>query len=149
MPTPEPVPDPTRGRGAVRRALRFGIVGGIGVLVNQGLLMALHGGLGWPLWIASPLAVEASILGNFTLNRLWTWREPLRSPASVWWRHCARYHAATAASAFLGNVGILLALVHWLSVDYRIANLIGIGAAACINFAAGELWIFRAPGPRG
>jgi len=123
--------------------LRFAVVGGSGVLVNQGLLMALHGGLGLPLWLASPIAIESSILGNFLLNSTWTWGERRGRSPGTWLRQAARYHAATAASAFVGNVGVLLALVHWLSLDYRIANLLGIAAAALANFAAGELWVFR------
>jgi dolichol-phosphate mannosyltransferase len=107
--------------------------------------MLLHAGAGLPLWLASPLAIEASILSNFALNSLWTWRARwTRSPRS-WLRGAVRYHAATAASAFAGNLPVLLALVYLLSVDYRLANLVGIAAAAALNFLAGEFWVFRRP----
>ena len=51
-----------RDPGRAGRILRFGIVGTSGVLVNQGLLMVLHGRLGLPLIFAGLLAIEASIL---------------------------------------------------------------------------------------
>jgi putative flippase GtrA len=133
------------GRIPAGRMLRFGVVGAIGVGVNQGLLVLLHGGAGLALWLASPVAIEASILGNFVLNRTWTWRARLDGSLGTWLRSGVRYHAATAASAFAGNVGVLLALVHLFSWDYRLANLVGIGAAALLNFLAGELWVFRQP----
>ncbi len=134
---------PSAGGARAGRMLRFGVVGASGVLVNQGLLMALHGGLGLHLWLASPLAIEASILSNFLLNSTWTWRVRERRPAARWLQLALQYHAATAASAFLGNVGVLLALVHGLGVNYRLANLVGIAAASLANFLAGELWVFR------
>lgn len=132
--------------------LRFGIVGVIGVFVNQGLLMLLHGALGMALHFASALAIEASILGNFVLNRRFTWGHRERWPPGQWLRRAAQYHVATAASAVLGNFGVLMVLVHFFGVDYRLANLIGIAAGAAVNYLASELWVFRgaraAPGAR-
>lgn len=135
-------------RAQAGRMLRFGVVGASGVVVNQGLLMLLHGELGLPLWIASPVAIEASILSNFVLNSTWTWRMRYGGSLAAWVRKGIQYHAATAASAFVGNVGGLLALVHLLGVDYRLANLVGIAAAALLNFLAGELWVFARPDRR-
>ena len=60
--------------------LRFGVVGLSGVIVNQGLLMLLHGTIGAPLLLSSLIAIEVSILTNFLLNHTWTWRVPLGEP---------------------------------------------------------------------
>jgi len=123
------------------RLLRFGVVGLSGVVVNQGLLMLLHGTLGAPLLLSSITAIEISILTNFLLNHTWTWRMSLRVPGLI--RRALQYHAAAVMAAFAGNVIVLMAAVELFGVDYRIANLVGIVVGTVINFTAGEVWIFR------
>ncbi|WP_141734622.1 GtrA family protein [Oligoflexus tunisiensis] len=53
---------------------RFCVVGFSGVIVNLGLFSLLHAA-GLSKYIASPLAIEASILWNFTLNHKWTFAQ--------------------------------------------------------------------------
>ena len=132
-------------RTAAGRMFRFGVVGTSGLLVNQGLLMLLHGAIGLPLLLSSLIAVETSILSNFTLNSLWTWKVGLGGSLRGWAQNAARYHAATITSAFAGNVVVLMALVHFFGTDYRIANLVGIAVGTVFNFLAGEFWVFRSP----
>lgn len=137
-----PDPPPSRFReGSIGRMLRFGVVGLSGVVVNQGLLMLLHGTLGAPLLLSSIIAIEVSILTNFVLNHTWTWRVPLGEPGLI--RRAVQYHAAAVMAAFAGNVIILMGAVELFGVDYRIANLVGIAVGTVINFTAGEVWIFR------
>ena len=136
--------DPPQSRlraGSIGRMLRFGMVGLSGVVVNQGLLMLLHGTFEAPLLLSSILAIEISILTNFLLNHTWTWRLPLREPGLF--RRVVQYHAAAVMAAFAGNVIVLMAAVELFGVDYRIANLMGIAVGTVINFTAGEIWIFR------
>lgn len=135
--TPTPIES-----GPIGRMLRFGVVGLSGVVVNQGLLMLLHGTLGAPLLLSSIIAIEVSILTNFLLNHIWTWRVPLSEPGLV--RRAVQYHAAAVLAAFAGNVIVLMGAVELFGVDYRIANLVGIAVGTAINFTANELWIFRA-----
>ena len=139
-------PAPSRfDASSIERFVRFGVVGLSGVVVNQGLLMLLHGQAGAPLLPSSIIAIETSILTNFLLNHLWTWRMSLRVPGLF--RRVVQYHAAAIMAAFVGNVVVLMALVELFGVDYRIANLVGIALGTLVNFTAGELWIFR--GGRG
>jgi putative flippase GtrA len=128
-----------------QRFARFGAVGASGVVVNQSLLVALHGGLGWPLLPASAVAIETAIVSNFVLSSVWIWRYDFEGS----WRRIAQkfaqYQAATLFSSLGVNAGVLAALVYWLDVPYWLANLAGIGAGMGLNFLAGELWVFRAP----
>jgi dolichol-phosphate mannosyltransferase len=117
------------------------VVGLSGVVVNQGLLMLLHGKAGAPLLPSSLLAIETSIVTNFLLNHVWTWRLSLRTPGLL--RRMLEYHASAVLAAFAGNVIVLMAAVELLGIDYRIANLLGIAVGTVINFTAGEIWIFR------
>jgi dolichol-phosphate mannosyltransferase len=130
-------------RAALGRMLRFGIVGASGIVVNQGLLMLLHGAFELPLLLSSLIAVEMSILSNFTLNSRWTWKVDLGRSPRDWVRKAVQYHAATVVTAFAGNVVVLMGLVHLFGVDYRLANLVGIAVGSGLNYVAGEFWVFR------
>jgi putative flippase GtrA len=123
-----------------RRAARFLAVGACGVGVNQGGLMLLHGA--WPLPLASAVAVECSILGNFLLNSLWTWRDQPAPSWSGWARRALQYHAVTFLAAIV-NVTGLVVLVRGPGLDYRIANLIAIGAGSALTFVVSDRWVFR------
>ena len=127
------------------RFARFGIVGASGVVVNQSLLMALHGGLGWSLVPSSLLAIECAILSNFVLSALWIWRYDFAGSLRRILEKLVQYQAATLVSSLGLNASVLAALVYLFDVDYRIANLAGIGAGMSLNFIAGELWVFRPP----
>lgn len=125
------------------RFLRFGVVGVSGVAVNQGLLMFLHGSLGWPLLLSSVIAIETAILNNFLWSSVWIWRYDYGG--SLWrlFQKLVQYQAATLFTSMVVNAGVLSGLVYGFSLDYRLANLAGIAAGMGVNFLAGEFWVFR------
>lgn len=125
------------------RFARFGAVGASGVVVNQSLLVALHGGLGWPLLPSSLVAIECAILSNFILSALWIWRYDFGGSLRRVLEKLVQYQAATLFSSLGVNAGVLTVLVYLFGVDYRVANLGGIAAGMGLNFLAGELWVFR------
>jgi putative flippase GtrA len=122
------------------RLVKFGIVGASGVFVNMGCLYLLKEFAGIPYFIASLIAIELSILSNFTVNLLWTWRD--RSEGTFWTKMW-RYHVGAGATAFLGNYLILVALTELLKLHYLISNLIGIGVGTLANYVINDLWTFR------
>lgn len=68
--------DPLEPRsGLSPRLLRFAVVGLSGVFVNLGTLHVFAQVLGLPRLLASGCAIEVSILSNFLLNDLWTFRD--------------------------------------------------------------------------
>jgi putative flippase GtrA len=54
--------------------LRFGIVGGIGFLVDAGVLMLLTGPFGWPPLPSRIASFPPALTATWILNRLWTFR---------------------------------------------------------------------------
>lgn len=123
------------------RLLKFGIVGASGVAVNMGCLYLLTESARIPYFVASLVAIELSILSNFTVNLLWTWRD--RSDEGTLWTKLFRYHVGAGATAFLGNYLILIALTELLGMYYMISNLIGIGVGTLSNYVINDLWTFR------
>jgi len=121
------------------RPVKFALVGVSGVLVNEGLLHLLVLS-GIPVFMASPIAIEFSILSNFTLNDLWTFRD--RRVGKILAR-CLRYHLAVILGAVV-NYFILLLLVA-LGVHYLVANLAGIVAGFMANYVCSEVFVWYKP----
>lgn len=117
--------------------IKFAVVGGTGVAVNTGLLFLLTRILSFRLEIASPIAIEVSILSNFTLNNLWTFRK--RSTSVAFWSRLVRYHLVTGLAGIV-NYLLLLLLVRSFGIFDLVANLIGILVGTVINFSLNSLW---------
>jgi len=123
------------------RLVKFGIVGASGVVVNMGALYLLTDLAKIPYFVASVIAIELSIISNFTVNLLWTWSD--RSAEGTVWGKLVRYHIGAGATAFLGNYLILIALTEFFGMHYLISNLIGIGVGTFANYIINDLWTFR------
>jgi len=143
----ENTPEPTEPKSYIKtgfltpRFLKFGVVGASGVVVNMGGLYVFKEFAGIPYFIASLIAIELSILSNFTINLLWTWRD--RSGQGSVWTKLLRYHIGAGATAFLGNYLILIALTELFGMHYMISNLIGIAVGTLANYIINDLWTFR------
>jgi dolichol-phosphate mannosyltransferase len=123
---------------------RYCVVGGLGVLVNMGVLVALRRS-GVRLELASPAAIELAIVFNYVLNASWTFAR--RAVQGGWAARFVRFHLV-AAAAGLVNYAILLLLARVFGVWYVAANLAGIGAATLVNYSLNSLWTWRRV-PRG
>ena len=123
------------------RLLKFGVVGASGVVVNMGCLYVLKEFAGIPYFVASLIAIELSILSNFSVNHLWTWRDRLDS--GTIWTKIWRYHVGAGATAFLGNYLILVGLTELFKMYYLFSNLIGIGVGTLANYVINDLWTFK------
>ena len=120
--------------------IKFAIVGASGVLVNLGfftlfLMMEIN------KYIASPIAIELSIIWNFLLNNYWTFR----------WRK-------TGSRTRIRGLKFNLVSVISLGVSYgtfvalssafpdtmpQIHQLIGIVPATLVNYFLNSYWTFR------
>lgn len=121
----------------VCRFIRFGLVGGSGVLVDMSLLFIFADPrmLGWGLSTSKTLAAEAAIVNNFVWNDLWTFRDrALNHPG---WRlrgsRFGRFNLICLAGIGL-NVALLNALVHWAGLNIYVGNGIAIFLVSLWNF---------------
>ena len=125
---------------ASRTFIKFGLVGVSGVLVNLGAFsFLLHGGMN--KLVASPIAIEASIIWNFFLNNYWTFR----------WRKTTDHvrikglkFNAVSFVALLVSYGTFVALsMTRPEGSPHIHQLIGIVPATLINYFLNSYWTFR------
>ncbi len=120
------------------RPIKFAVVGASGVLVNEGVLyLALNAGLNEA--IAGLISIEASIISNFVLNDLWTFRS--RRTGSWIWR-IAKYHLSVALGAVI-MYGTYMGLLWWLSLNPYLAMLIGIILGFIANYLLSEIVVWR------
>ena len=127
----------------LRRFLRFGLVGGLGVLVNTAILYLLTSTAGVHYLVAALPATEVAILFNFVLNDRWTFRAT--QPQLAWQWRIARYNVI----AFVGmiiSIAALAALTHLFRIHYLIANLGGIACAMVWNYAGNSIFTWRRQG---
>lgn len=124
----------------IREFFKFALVGGSGVVVNMGLLYVFRKVFSLQIEIASPIAIEISILTNFLLNNIWTFRQ--RDTRYTVWNRLLRYHLVTGIAGLV-NYLILLLLVKAFGLNEFLSNLIGIGFGMLINYFLNSKWTWK------
>jgi dolichol-phosphate mannosyltransferase len=122
------------------RILKFAIVGLSGVGVNMGMLFVLTDYFHIPYLISSILAIEISIISNFFLNDLWTWKDRIKKKYIY---RFIQYHISVGITAIFVNWLILLLLTEIFGVYYLLSNLIGIALGTAVNYILNDVWTFR------
>jgi putative flippase GtrA len=118
--------------------LRFGIVGGIGFVVNIVVYAALVKGVGLEYHLASAIAWLVAVTNNFILNRHWTF------DASEGGAH------GQAARFFAVSLGVFLFSQILLTLFVEVAGIAKVPSQALavllsmpLNFVGAKLWSFR------
>jgi len=120
------------------RILKFAIVGFSGIFVNMGLLWFLTEVAGLFYLISGIIAIEASIISNFILNDIWTFKD---RRCGSFMNRMLKFNVARWLIIVV-NLGILLGLT-MLGMHYLIANLIGIIAATALTYTSSLKWVWK------
>ncbi len=115
------------------RFIRFGLVGGSGVVINMLALYLLHDEFGSPLSRSSLLAISLAILNNFMWNNFWTFRA-----TGIQTRRVVQFVAISLVGMVI-NLAVLN-LLFAAGIHYAPANLAGIMVATAWNFYANSRW---------
>ena len=96
--------------------VKFGLVGGLGVFVNLGVLWLLRS-VGVTDTAASAVAIEVSILSNFVLNERWTFRDRADELGREGlWSRAVRFQLVSGVGALLqwsAFVGLNVLWIYW------------------------------------
>ena len=122
-----------------RRFQKFVVVGSIGLVINQLMLLTLHDGIGTRLVLASPLAILVSMAVTFTLNEIWTWHD--RGSGRI--IHRLGMYVPINSGGLIINWALLVYLAERHDVHHLLANLIGAGVAAIWNFGLNNAITWR------
>jgi len=123
--------------GDPARLMRFGLTGGLAAFVQLGVLRALTADH-WEALLANGIGMAVAAQVNFTLSSIFTWRD--RWAREGLFRRWSIYQLTIFVSAI---VNMLVFIIARLFLEQTLAAIIGILAAAALNFAAGDRLIFR------
>jgi putative flippase GtrA len=118
--------------------MRFGIVGGVGFVVNVAVYTLLVHSVGLDYRAANVAAWLVAVVNNFLLNRHWTFdaRDGRAHAQAI--RFLLVSLAAEAVSLLL-----LTALVEGAGVAKVPAQAMAVAASMPLNFLGNKLWSFR------
>jgi dolichol-phosphate mannosyltransferase len=136
----------------VVRFVKFGIVGGSGVVVNAGLFYVFTTYAAFDHKVASVIAIECAIINNFFWNYFWTWKDRKTESKRSFFFMLLKFNLSSGLIAFVVNWGLLVLLTDLLHVNYHIpisqvsnafiSNLIGIGCGTMVNFFLSHYLVF-------
>nr|WP_231136337.1 GtrA family protein [Acidianus ambivalens] len=91
------------------RLLKFMIVGGLGTLVNEGVfLLSAHS---MPIFFSLGLAIELSIIFNFVLNDIWTFKD---RRVGSFIKRLLKFHVSSFSGGIVQYITVILLLVAFL-----------------------------------
>jgi putative flippase GtrA len=135
----------SRVRTMLPELLKFGVVGGIGSIIDLGGTAILHSEYHVGPLAAKAVAVTAATVVTYLGSRFWTFKEREN--------HSARREAVlfivlnviglVIAEAVIGFVTYVLAMHGKL--EYNAASVIGTGLGTVFRFYAYRKWVFTAP----
>ncbi|CAG1021230.1 hypothetical protein MTYM_00855, partial [Methylococcales bacterium] len=125
---------------SLKTFLKFLIVGASGVVVNLGFF-TLFLWAGMNKYLASPIAIEISIISNFLLNNYWTFR----------WRKTKgriRHKGLKFNAVSLVALGVSYSTFVALSIAFpdlppQFSQFIGIIPATVVNYFLNSYWTFK------
>jgi putative flippase GtrA len=121
--------------------IRFGLVGGVGFIVNLAVYTLLVHPVGVDYRAASVAAWLVAVINNFVLNRHWTFEAR---------EGRARFQAVRFLVVSLVAEGfsllLLTLLVEGLDLAKVPAQAVAVAAVMPLNFLGNKLWSFRAAG---
>ena len=121
------------------RIIKFGIVGLSGIFVNLFVLWFLTSFIGIYYLYSAIFSIEASIISNFLLNDLWTFRD--RRDRN-WIRRLIKFNIISLP-AFPMQISVMGILKEIFGVYYLMAAFIGIIIVFIWNFVPNTLWTWK------
>ncbi|WP_330330788.1 GtrA family protein [Streptomyces sp. NBC_00536] len=142
--TPKHVTLSERFRGIGREVLKFGAVGGMGVLVNFGVFNLLRHTTDLAVVRASVIAIVVAIISNYIGFRYFTYRDRDRGSRR-------REMTLFVVFSLIGMViesGVLYAATYGFGWDSNLQSnifkFLGMGIATVFRFWSYRTWVFRA-----
>lgn len=117
--------------------VRFGLVGGVGFIVNLAVYTLFVHGVGAEYRVASVVAWMVAVANNFVLNRHWTFD----ARAGLARRQAMRFLLVSLVTEVISLL-VLTALVEGGGLSKVLAQAIAVAAATPLSFLGNKLWSF-------
>ncbi len=119
--------------------VRFGLVGGVGFVVNVVVYAVLVHGAGFEYRVASVAAWLVAVLNNFVLNRHWTFDARDQGRA----HHQAMRFLLVSLVAEVVSLLLLTIFVEAAHLPKVPAQALAVAGSMPLNFLGNKLWTFR------
>ena len=123
--------------------VRFGLVGGVGFVVNLVVYAICVHGAGVDYHVANVVAWLVAVLNNFVLNRHWTF-----DAADGRARAQAIRFLLVSLVAEVLSLLLLTVFVEAAGIAKVPAQALAVGCSMPVNFLGNKLWSFRRESPR-
>ncbi|HUI46876.1 MAG TPA: glycosyltransferase family 2 protein [Nitrospirota bacterium] len=125
--------------------LKFLVVGASGVIVNL-VLFTLLMNAGISKFLASPIAIEISIITNFLLNNYWTFSKRVMNDKL----HIRglKFNIISFAALVVSYTTFLLLSAFDPRGIPQVHQAVGIVPATLVNYFLNSYWTFKKPGPQ-
>ena len=120
--------------------IKFCITGASGVLINLGVFSALLS-LGLNKFVASPIAIQCSIITNFVGNNYWTFRR--RNLVGPVHARGLRFNVVSILSLAISYLTFVLLSHVFPGVAPQVNQFGGIVPATLVNYFLNSYWTFR------
>jgi dolichol-phosphate mannosyltransferase len=118
---------------------KFGIVGGIGTLINITILYLLTEKVRVYYLISAIISFFVAMSSNFILNKIWTFKENVKLEIGKKYLQ----FGLVSISALLVNLFFLYIFTDILGIYYIISQILAIGISLIINFIGNKIWTFN------
>jgi putative flippase GtrA len=135
---------PLRWIQLARRFLKYNMVGVLGVALRLSVTALLHEVAELGYLLATSLAVEITMLHNFSWHLHWTWRDTC---IDIGRREIAlrllRFQLSNGALAMIVNWLVMPILVGKIGMNVLFASVLTITATGVVNFLVANFLIFQ------
>ena len=125
------------------RAMKFYLVGGMGIGVQLAGLVGFRSGIHLDYRLATALAVEMAVIHNFLWHEHVTWADRKGLRASHWATRFVKFNLSNGLLSIVGNLILMQALVGGLGMNYVVANGMTIAACSVVNFIVSDKFVFQ------
>ncbi|HDS45021.1 MAG TPA: GtrA family protein [Methanomicrobia archaeon] len=115
------------------RLFKFSIVGGIGAVINTGLLWLFTDLAGIFYLYSSAIAIEIAIIMQFLMNDRWTFKEQRTTRVAQFLKRIIKSNIWRSGGLAV-NIGVLYALTEYAGLYYLLSNIVGILCAFLLNY---------------
>jgi dolichol-phosphate mannosyltransferase len=122
----------------LKEFIQFGIVGGVGTLINLTILYLLTEKAGVYYLISAIFSFIIAMSINFILNKTWTFREEIKLKL----REKYIQFSIVSVLALSVNLIFLYLFTELFKIYYIISQILAIGVALIINFLGNKRWTF-------
>ena len=123
---------------AAERFGKFSLVGLLGAGLQLLLFHFLTKRVQLPALLATPIAVEITVLHNFAWHERFTWRD--RGHTSF--RRLCHFHASNALISLVGNTALTYCFTEWLRAPALLSAIAAIAVCAPANFLLADRWVY-------